>query len=81
MIEQMTVPTEGLVGISKKASDVVQKTTEAVGTLKMIDSIWENGDLDDDMIWALRNSIRSIESATNDSGDITDAIEQFGEMQ
>ena len=84
-MSRRTIPvnTERLEEISKTASSVIQKTAEAVGTLKMIDFHLEEQEIsfDSDIIWALRNAIRNIDSATEDAGEITDTIEQFEEIK
>jgi len=82
-MSRRTIPvtTERLEAISNKASDVIQKTAEAVGTLKMIDLHLDEKDFDSDVLWALRNAIRNIEGATDDGANITDTIEQFKEIR
>ena len=83
-MSRRTIPvtTKRLEEISTKASDVIQKTAEAVGTLKMMDVLLEENEeyFQSDMVWALRNAIRNIESATDDAGEISDTIEQFKEI-
>lgn len=84
VMSRKTVPvtTERLEQISSTASKVIQKTAEAVGSLKLIEKALEQHDLffQGDEIWALRNAIRNIDSATNDAAEITDTIEQFKEI-
>lgn len=84
-MSRRTIPvtTERLEEISNIASDIVQKTAEAVGTLKIIDEWLEEYEatFQGKMVWALRNAIRNIESATEDAAEITDAIEQFEEIK
>lgn len=77
------VTTKSLEDLSTIASDIVQKTAEAVGTLNMIDEFLEEHEktFQSNTVWALRNAIRSIESATSDAAEITDTIEQFEEIK
>lgn len=79
----MPVTTERLEELSSKASDIIQKTAEAVGTLKIIDEFLEENEatFESRTVWALRNAIRNIESATEDALWITDTIEQFEEIK
>ena len=84
-MSRKTIPvtTKRLEEISKTTSSVIQKTAEAVGTLEMIALYLEEHEasFDSHVIWALRNAIRNIDSATDDAGDITDTIEQFKEIE
>lgn len=84
-MSRRTIPvtTERLEELSNRASDIIQKTAEAVGTLKIIDEFLEENEatFQSKMVWALRNAIRNIESATEDAAEITDAIEQFVEIK
>ncbi len=67
-----------------KASDVIQRTAEAAGTIRILDASLEDMDTDSykergvfvsDELWALRNAMRNVEDATEDAGRITDLLE------
>jgi uncharacterized lipoprotein NlpE involved in copper resistance len=81
-IKTMPVTTERLEMINKTASDIIQKTAEAVGTLKMLEMTLEEHEkfFQSNELWALRNAIRNIEATTDDAADITETIDQFKEI-
>ena len=67
-----------------KASDVIQRTAEAAGTIRMLDASLEDMDTNsykergvhiESELWALRNAMRNVEDATEDAGQITDLLE------
>jgi len=65
--------------IEEKASDIVQKTAETVGTLQTLDYLIEEmGDqIPDNIIWTIRHAYRTIESATEDAASIHEISEQM----
>ena len=64
--------------IALKASDIIQKTAEVVGTLRVIDFYAEEnpGEIPDAVLWSIRHAYRTIEDATKDAGIITDTSEE-----
>ncbi len=83
MRRHIPVTTERLEDISDTASDIVQKSAEARGTLMIIDTILEEIEhrVGTDVLWSLRNAIRSIESINKDAFEIVDDIEQFDKIK
>jgi len=77
--EHLKAIDERLKEFSSKASSIIQKNTEAAGTLKMIDAVLHEIEdhTNSDMLWALRNVIRNIESAVEDAADISEIIEEI----
>lgn len=69
--------------LSTKASSIIQKNGEAAGTLKLIEEkLFEEGTIPENHeTWALRNAIRTIESAIDDAAVISDTISDMKEMK
>lgn len=65
--------------IEEKASDIIQKNAEVTSTLKILDRYAEEtpGVMDDDILWAIRHAYRTIESAIEDAGTISDTSEEM----
>lgn len=82
-MKHIPVPEESLKEIIKTSSEIIQKTSEAEGTLNMIDSALEENEenFQSDMLWAIRNAIRNISSASADALDIIEKIETFEEIK
>jgi hypothetical protein len=69
----------GFALIEEKASDIIQKTAEVEGTLKVLDyyAEAEPDTIPDEVLWMIRHAYRTIESATRDAGEISDTAENM----
>ncbi len=83
MRRSVPVTTERLEEINGAASDIVQMSAEARGTLMVIDTALEEIEdrVGSEVLWALRNALRNIEDANKIAFEIVDKIEQFEEIE
>jgi hypothetical protein len=69
----------GFALIEEKASDIIQKNAEVEGTLKILDYYAEAvlETIPDEVLWIIRHAYRTVESAIQDAGEISDTAESM----
>ena len=71
-----TIQQNKLDEVIARASEIMEKTAEAAGTIKMLDMYLEETDtIDAALSWSLRNVLRNIEGATDDAAKVVEVIE------